>query len=161
MKLLLTLPGKSSSMQSRVGNFKRRAFVGVSAITMILGVTLIVTMLGVGMGLLSYFETARGFSWQKTQEAYFVAQSGAYEALYRISQNKYFATTSASLLVGNGTATYQVEQNKDETGATISGIYMITSTGVVSNTRRRIQVKAAVDSVTGKLIVIFWREIAI
>jgi len=63
--------------------------------------------------------------------------------------------------VGNGTATYQVEQNKDETGATISGIYMITSTGVVSNTHRRIQVKAAVDSVTGKLIVIFWREIAI
>ncbi len=145
------------SCQSFVARYTR----GVSAITMILGVTLIVTMLGVGMGLLSYFETARGFSWQKTQEAYFVAQAGAYEALYRISQDKYFATTSASLLVGNGTATYQVQQNTDETGATISGIYLVTSTGIVSNARRRIQVKVAVDSTTGKLTVIFWREMAL
>ncbi len=142
-------------------NLYRRVTPGASALIMILGITLIVTVLGVGMGLLSYFETSRGFLWQKTQESYFVAQAGVYEALYQISQNKSFATTSSQFSVGNGTATYQVQKDTDELGEAIPGIYTITSTGIVSNARRRVQVKAAVDSVTGKVVIIFWREVAI
>ena len=134
---------------------------GVSALIMILGITLVVTVLGVGMGLLSYWETMNSLSWQNTQAAYFAAQAGAYDAMDQIMFNKAYSTAGTVLPVASGTATIQVQNGTDETGASVPGITLVTSLGAVGNAQRKVQVKTAVDSQTGKITVIFWKEVSL
>ncbi len=134
---------------------------GASALVMILGIALVVTVLGVGMALLSFFESTASFSWQNTQAAYFAAQAGANDAMDQLLSNKAYSTAGTALAVGNGSATVQVQNGTDETGASVPDIVLITSTGTVSGARRKIQVKAAVDSQTGRITVIFWKEVSL
>lgn len=132
---------------------------GVSALIMILGITLVVSVLGIGMGLLSYLETMNASSWEHTQAAYFAAQAGAYDAMDQIMANKAYSSAGTVLAVGNnGSATVQVQNGTDETGASVPGITLVTSLGTVGSAQRKIQVKTAVDSQTGKISVIFWKE---
>lgn len=129
---------------------------GFTAITLILGITLVVTVLSMGMGLLSYLENAASFSRLKGQESFLVAESGAYDAMYRLSLNKDFSSAGYSLSAGNGSATVVVQKDSPQTGFSL-----ITSTGIVSNTRKRIQLKIVRDDQTGKLTIVSWQEVAL
>ena len=129
---------------------------GFTAITLILGITLIVTVLSMGMGLLSYLENAASFSRLKGQEAFLVAESGAYDAMYRLSLNKDFSSAGYGLAAGNGSATIVVEKDSPQ-----AGFSLITSTGIVSNARKKIQLKIVRDDQTGKLTIVSWQEVAL
>ncbi len=131
----------------------QRAF---TAITLILGITLIVTVLSMGMGLLSYLENAASFSRLKGQEAFLVAESGVYDAMYRLSLNKDFSSAGYSLAAGNGSATIIVQKDSPQTSFSL-----ITSTGIVSNARKKIQLKVVRDDQTGKLTIVSWQELAL
>ena len=133
--------------------FVRRGF---SAITLILGITLIVIVLSMGMGLLSYLENAASFSRLKGQEAFLVAESGVYDAMYRLSLNKDYSSVGYSLAAGNGSATVVVQKDNPQSGFTL-----ITSTGIVSNARKKIQLKVVRDDQTGKLTIVSWQEVAL
>lgn len=130
---------------------------GVSALTMILGIALILVVLSLGMGLLSYFENSTSFSHIKSQKAYLVAQSGVYDALYKISLNKDFEDTAGYIVaVEGGSATVKVAKNNPQTGFSL-----ITSSAIVGNARKVVEVKLAIDGVTGKMTIINWQEKAI
>ena len=129
---------------------------GFSAITLILGITLIVIVLSMGMGLLSYLENAASFSRLKGQEAFLVAESGVYDAMYRLSLNKDYSSVGYSLAAGNGSATVVVQKDNPQSGFTL-----ITSTGIVSNARKKIQLKVVRDDQTGKLTIVSWQEVAL
>ena len=129
---------------------------GFSAISLILGITLIITVLSMGMGLLSYFENAASFSRQKGQEAFWIAESGIYDGMYRLSIDKDFTSTGYQLAVGNGQATIVVAKDSPQTG-----FNLITSTGLVGNARKKIEFRVVRDSITGKLTIFSWQEITI
>jgi hypothetical protein len=130
---------------------------GASALTMILGICLILITLSLGMGLLSYFENSTAYSYLNVQQAYLVAQSGVYDGLARIAANKdYENLTGYSLVVGSGSATVVVDKDNPQ-----SGFSLITSTAIVKNTRRVHEVKVMIDSLTGETTIISWQEKAI
>lgn len=129
---------------------------GFSAITLILGITLIVVVLSMGMGLLSYLENASSFSRLKGQEAFLVAESGVYDAMYRLSLDKGFSSAGYGLTAGNGSATIVVEKDVPQSGFTL-----ISSTGIVANARKKIQLQVVRDDPTGKLTIVSWKEIAL
>ncbi len=79
-------------------------------------------------------------------EAYDVAESGVENALVRLLRDPSY--TGESLTVGQGTATIAV---------TGTGPYTVTSTGVVSDFSRRIQVTA--NYTNGVLTVTSWSEV--
>ena len=121
---------------------------------MIIGITLILVVLSLGMGLLSYFENSALFSHQKSQQALLVVQSGVYDALYKISLDKgYENLTGYNLVVSNGSASVVVDKDSPQTGFTL-----ITSTAIVGNTRKVLEVKITVDSVSGKTTILSWQE---
>ncbi|MEW5805277.1 MAG: hypothetical protein AB1721_00905 [Patescibacteria group bacterium] len=132
------------------------SFKGFSAISLILGISLIVVVLSLGMGLLSYFENAASFSRLKGQEAFWVAESGVYDALYRLSINKDFTSAGYQLAVGNGQATVVVEKDNPR-----AGFNLITSTGIVGNARKKVQAQVVRDDITGKITLFSWQEIAL
>ncbi|KKS07962.1 MAG: hypothetical protein A2418_01740 [Candidatus Brennerbacteria bacterium RIFOXYC1_FULL_41_11] len=129
---------------------------GFSAIALTLGISLIVTVLSMGMGFLSYLENSSSFSRLKGQEAFWVAESGIYDAIYRLSLNKNFSSAGYNLAVGNGSTTVVVETDAPQTNFS-----MITSTGIVSNARKKIQANIVRDVVTGKLTIVSWQESAL
>lgn len=128
----------------------------LSAISLILGISSIVVVLSLGMGLLSYFDNAAAFSRLKGQEAFWAAESGIYDALYRLSLNKDFTSTGYQLAVGKGQATIVVQKDDPQIG-----FNLIISTGVAGNARKKIQVKVVRDDITGKITVLSWQEVAL
>ncbi|KKU16830.1 MAG: hypothetical protein UX26_C0015G0003 [Parcubacteria group bacterium GW2011_GWC1_45_9] len=135
---------------------RQKSVAGFTAITIIMGITLIVTVLSISMGLLSYLENATSLSRFKGQEAFLVAESGAYDAMYRLAMDKDFVSLGYNLSVGNGQATIYVEKDSPQ-----AGFSLITSTGLVGNARKRIQLKVIRDDQTGKLTILSWQELAI
>ena len=85
-----------------------------------------------------------------------VAESGVYDAMYRLSLNKDFSSAGYNLAVGNGSATIVVQKDSPQTGFSL-----ITSTGIVSNTRKKIQLKVVRDDQAGKLTIVSWQEVAL
>lgn len=137
-------------------DIKLRGSSGIAALTTMLGIGLAVSVMGAAMGLLSFLESTIGFSHAKAQEAYLVAQSGAADALMRLARDKTFSSVGYSVSVGNGTTTVVVVRNNP-----VIGQNLITSTGEVSNRKRKIEVKVAVDNTSGKLTLLSWREISL
>lgn len=129
---------------------------GISAITMILGLTLVATVLTTGMGLLSYLENAASFSRSKAQEAFWVAESGIYDAMYRLSLNYSFTAASSTLTVGLNQATVTVEKDQPSTGFS-----RIISIGAAGQARRRIEMSIFRDDLTGKLTIFSWQEVSL
>jgi len=127
---------------------------GVAALTTILGIGLVVTLMGIALGFLAFFEGAIGFSLSKSQEAYLVAQSGVADALMRLARDKDFSSAGYTVSVGNGSATVVVTRNTPTIGQDL-----ITATGDVQGRKRKLEVKAAVDGTSGQITILSWREI--
>ena len=76
--------------------------------------------------------------------------------MYRLSLNKDYSSVGYSLAAGNGSATVVVQKDNPQSGFTL-----ITSTGIVSNARKKIQLKVVRDDQTGKLTIVSWQEVAL
>ncbi len=142
---------------------KTKNFKGISALVMILGITAIAIAVVVTLALITYFESNSTFLRQKSSEALLIAESGVYDALYKISQNKNINIPDGySLDFENGQATITIEKNMDESGP-MPGFFMINSTGstkaVIGKANKKLQIKAAIDETSGKITIISWKEI--
>jgi len=143
---------------------KTKNLKGISALVMILGITAIAIAVVITLALITYFESNSTFLKQKTSEALLIAQSGIYDALYKISQNKNINSESYTLEFENGEATITIEKNVDESGPAL-GFFMINSTGSakapIGRINKKLQIKAAIDETSGKLTIISWKEIEV
>jgi Tfp pilus assembly protein PilX len=125
----------------------------IAALITILGTCLILAILGLGMGFISYHENAISFSYLQSRHAYLIAQSGVSDALYKISQNKDYENLGGyAFSVSGGTSTVIVGQS------TTAGITTVTSTGRYGPTYRVIEATLAVDAATGRITILNWRE---
>ena len=144
---------------------KTKNFKGVSALVMILGITSIAIAIVVTLSLITYFESNSTFLRQKSSEALLIAESGVYDALYKISQNKNINIPSGYTLdFENGQALVTIQKNVDESG-TAPGFFMINSTGstkaVIGKANKELEVKAAIDETSGKITIISWKEVEV
>ncbi len=144
---------------------KTKNFKGVSALVMILGITSIAIAIVVTLSLITYFESNSTFLRQKSSEALLIAESGVYDALYKISQNKNINIPSGYTLdFENGQALVTIQKNVDESGAA-PGFFLINSTGstkaVIGKANKELEVKAAIDETSGKITIISWKEVEV
>lgn len=129
---------------------------GIAALTTMLGLGLVISVIGAAMGLVSFFESSIALSQAKSQEAYLLAQSGAQDALLRIARDKGCHNTDCAgytLTIGDNTATVIVTAP--------DGKRQILSTGTAARRKRRLQVDIAVDDTTGALTLISWKEVSL
>jgi hypothetical protein len=125
-----------------------------SALAMILGVCLLLMVLGLGMGFLSYSENYTSYSYLNAQEAYLAAQSGIYDGLYRISLNKdYENPMGYSLAVGGGSVTITVDKDNPQTGFSL-----IRAEAIVRKARKVHEAKVVIDATTGQSAIVSWQE---
>jgi hypothetical protein len=132
--------------------------LGAIALSTLLGITLIVSVFATALAVLSFFEGWIGFGATRSNEAYFVSQSGVYDALWRIIRDKNFTTSPSgyTLTVGSGTATVVVE-----VPATPPQHRRIRSTGDVQGRKRKLEVLVYVDDLSGEVRIVEWRESAL
>jgi hypothetical protein len=134
-----------------------RTHRGALALSTLLGITLIVSVLATALALVAFFEGLIGFSHGLANDAYLAAEAGAYDALLRLVRNR-ANTGSYSITVGAGTAT--ITFNTAPAGYPPEHI-QITSTGDVQNRKRRLEVVVYADSTTGEVRIISWKEVTI
>lgn len=127
---------------------------GVALLPMIIAMSFVVLVVVVSLASLGFVEISIGSAQKRADEAFFVANAGYQDALIRITRNKSYSNTGYDLTVGNGTATIVVELNAPSAGKS-----RITSTGVVVNSKRKIQVVVTVTTF-GKVTVDSFAEIA-
>jgi len=144
---------------------KTKNFKGISALVMILGITAITVAVVITLALTTFLESNSTFLRQKSSEALLIAESGVYDALYKISQNKNINITDGYTLdFENGQATITIEKNMDESGPAL-GFFLINSTGsvegILGKANKKLQVKTAIDETSGKITIISWKEIGV
>ena len=144
---------------------KTKNFKGISALVMILGITAIAIAVVVTLALTTYYESNSTFLRQKSSEALLIAESGVYDALYKISQNKNINIPNGYTLdFENGQALVTIQKNVDESG-TAPGFFMINSTGstkaVIGKANKKLEIKAAIDETSGKITIISWKEVGV
>ena len=121
--------------------------------SIILGVCLLLMVLGLGMGFLSYSENYTSYSYLNAQEAYLAAQSGIYDGLYRISLNKDYENPGYSLAVGGGSVTITVDKDNPQTGFSL-----IRAEAIVRKARKVHEAKVVIDATTGQSAIVSWQE---
>lgn len=120
---------------------------------MILALGFIILVVVLAMSTTSFVEVNMGSSQKKADEAFFISNAGISDAFMKISRNKSYSSAGYELGLGNGTTTVVVELDTPSSGKS-----RITSTGVVSNTTRKIQSVVSIDT-NGKVTTDSWAEI--
>ena len=131
----------------------RKKSSGVIAFSTMMGIALVVSTLAVALALIAFLEGLIGYGQSKANQAYFVAESGVNDALMILARDKAFTSAGYTLLVGPGTTTITVSTASQES--------TITSIGTVENRKKKLEVKASVDSYTGAIRIISWKEVSI
>lgn len=141
---------------------------GVAALTTVLGLALVISLMAITTGLISYFEIQIAYSQAKSQEAYLAAQSGAQDALLRISRDKtYPSATNCNGSYSSPSCSYSLAVGSDTANVTVTnidtavGTKQIVSTGTALNRKRRIQVDLVADVTTGAVTITSWKEVVI
>lgn len=122
---LILLPFQFSSLISERGQ---------ALITLLFFIIISITVTSAAV-IMVMVNSLSGMKFQQGEIAYEIAQSGADNAVLRLLRNP--AYTGEIVAVGSGTATIEV------TGSGTSGSpFVITSTGVIGNFTRKIQITA-------------------
>lgn len=139
----------------------KRSSRGAIALSTILGITLLVSILGIGIGLIAFFEGLIGVTQARSTEAYFAAEAGVYDALRRLLLNPttqgdgvIIAQPSYPLVVNSATSTVQV-------GSLSGSKVTITSIGESQGRKRKLEVEVFIDGTTGALQILSWKEVNI
>lgn len=119
--------------------------IGQTLVTLLLFMVIVITITSAVITV-SIVNSQSLTRFEQGTEAYYVAESGAENALLRILRNPSYA--GETLPVGNGAAVIQVTS-----GATTT----ITSTGQIGNFVRKIEV--AVSFPSGTMVVNSWKEV--
>jgi hypothetical protein len=125
---------------------------GAIALSTILGITLIITVLATGLALVSFTEGLIGFAAIHIHKTHLVAQAGIYDGLWRLVRNRDFSA-SYNLAVGVGTASVSFSR----TGVPAQHVRII-SIGDSHGNRRRMEALVLVDDRTGEIRIVSWRE---
>lgn len=128
---------------------------GALALSTLLGITLIVSVLAAALALVAFFEGLIGFSHARANDAYLVAEAGVYDALLRLVRNS-GNTGSYQLAVGSGTASLSFD-----TAGLPTDHLKITSVGDVQNRKRKLEVVVYIEGDTKELRIISWKEVTI
>ena len=104
---------------------------GIAALPTIIIISTLVLLIAVALVSSGLIENAISFGHKESQEAYVASELGVQDAIIRISRNKDFASAGYAIAVGNGTANIVVSGTSTKT---------VTSTGVVNNKTRKLQV---------------------
>ena len=118
---------------------------GQTLVTLLFFMVIALTITG-GVVMVSVANSQALSSFDQGTSAYYVAESGAENALLRLLRNPSYA--GETIQVGNGTAIVQIIPGASTT---------IVSTGQVGNFVRKIEVVVSFPS--GTLMIISWKEI--
>jgi hypothetical protein len=141
---------RTGSLLSLFGNWKleirKLRFYGGQALITLLFYVLILTTVTTAAVVLLIINSQSSVKLQESVRAYYVAESGAEDALLRVLRDPTY--TGGTLPVGDGTATINVTN-----GASVT----ITSTGTIGAFVRKIQL--VVNYASGRYTIASWKEI--
>lgn len=135
---------------------------GFAVLPMVVAISLMIGVVVAALAFLGVSEVTQSTKGRDADYAFFVAQAGIDDAKIRIVRNLNYATTTATLAVGNGTSTIIVQKDTFSspcTAASATGKDCIISTGQVKDSQRRIEVLVSVTTL-GKVTVDSFKEIA-
>jgi hypothetical protein len=119
-------------MKSKINELEK----GQSLITLIF-ISIIGISIAMGATMLVFINSQSGLKYQQGELAYAIAQSGAENALLRLLRDPSYS--GETMTVGSGTATVGVQSIS-------SGNYIATSSGMLGNFTRKIQITAHYNS---------------
>lgn len=126
---------------------KKNVRSGQVAIMLVLIIVLVATITTAAVAIA--FSTTRDTTvLTQGEKALSVAESGAENAILRLLRDPTYTGEPAPLSIGTGSATIAVSG---------SSPFIITSTGIVGNMVRKVEVQANI--IAGKLTVVAWQEI--
>ncbi len=125
-------------------------------LTLLIGGTAI--LIGITLAFLTISFINASSAYQAGSRAFVVASAGAQDALLRLIRDKDFMGTGGSTTTitvgGNDTAIVNVSPP-------ISSQVVITSQSTILGTTRKLEVITVVDSLTGKVSVLSWKQLII
>lgn len=125
---------------------------GLAALPSVLVIATIALVAGLSMAGGGISELSISQEQIRSQESFYVAESGVTDALIKITRNKKFENIGYTLSIGEGNATITVQKD-----APIAGQTTILSSGNVKNSNRKIQVIVDVDN-NGRVAMASWDE---
>ena len=134
---------------SRISGTRAQTALGV--VILIAGIIILISAL-LAFVSISFLNSI--FSFQSAQNAYLAAASGAEDATLQLMRNKDFPTGTYSIPVGPYTSSVTVSQNTPT-----AGLVTVTSVGTVNFNSRKIQLLLSVNSSTGAVDIVSWREV--
>jgi hypothetical protein len=125
---------------------------GLAALPSILVIATVALVAGLSMASGGLAELSISQEQLRSQESFYIAESGIADALIKITRNKKFENVGYALSIGEGNATIIIQK-----GIPVAGQTTIFSTGSVKNGNRKIQAIVNVDN-NGKVTMASWNE---
>ena len=124
-------------------------FKAQGAIASMITITVVVTALGLSIASIATIVKTTGFFHQKSEQAFYLAESGIEDGLIKLARDPNYTGESA-LPISSGNVTIMVRTEGSD--------LIVTSKGVVENITRKIEAKVNIDSL-GKVSFVSWKEI--
>ncbi|MEK7452994.1 MAG: pilus assembly PilX N-terminal domain-containing protein [Patescibacteria group bacterium] len=140
---------------------------GIAAISSILVIITLTLFIGLSAATSGITEGILSQSQKESQESYFIAESGVYDAIIRIARNKnyssggYFIPLGCVLNSSGRCSKVIVEKNAQTLCSQVIsfGKSCIISIGTINNKSKTVEVILNVNAVNGKIDIVSWKEI--
>lgn len=142
-------------LSTRYSLLSSRKSQAVMSLVFLIGAIIVIAGLTLAFVMISFMNSTIGL--QASHRALFAAAAGVHDALLMLARNKDFSPPQAyAVPFGAYAASVTVAQN-----APSMGLVTITSDAVVSSRERKIQAIAAVDSYTGDVTLVSFKELVL
>ncbi len=143
-------------VKSPVLQINRASYSGQAALSMVILIGGIITLVAVILAFFAVSFLGTGFSYRHTQRASLVATAGAQDGVMQLVRNRSFSSGGYSVPVDTESTTVTVTQ-----GTPVTNQATILSVATVLTYTRRIQVVVDVNPNNGQITVLSWQELLI
>lgn len=133
---------------------------GVAVLPVMILIGAIIIEIAIVGGILAFYGSTSNLSIRSSQEALFTARSGIEDALIRLVRDKGCCSTPYDVDVNSGVATNTAKVSVSLLDSPLTGQRTIVSTSTVSRRVKTVQAVVSIDSVTGKVDVVSFNEVA-
>jgi len=123
---------------------------GYIALTSIIIITAVVSLIAISTGLLAISESNMGLTKDLSAKAYYLADACVEEALQQINDSIPFIGTGG-LTIGSGSCSYAVTSSGGQNRS-------INTSGTVGSITRKVEV--VIDAITPDINITLWQEVA-
>lgn len=126
---------------------------GQTALTLVFLIGSIAILVGATLAFIATSLANSGLGFKISEQAMAAAASGVYDALLQLVRNYNFSSSGYTITIGGANVNVSVTQS--------GGVTTIISSAIVKEYQRKIKAIATINSLTGEINLVSWKEVTI